>query len=155
MNAMTEAPFTRLFVLNKLRAAQLRTTMSRIAILQTLENDPAHWFSTEDLYLTMIERGVQLSIATLYRIMNEMVVHDLLLRQVDGNGRRFFRLRPDERMLHRIVCRDTGRVLAETDDISVEHLTAILRSQGLMLADAPITIQIQCQALNNRRTARC
>jgi len=69
-----------------------------------------------------------------------------LLRQIDENGKRFFRYRPTHRILHQVVCRETGQILALVDDISVDHVASALRSQGLMLADAPITLQVQCIA---------
>ncbi|HEY0295459.1 MAG TPA: transcriptional repressor [Bordetella sp.] len=131
-------------VLDRLRAAQLRTTAPRIAVLQALLSRPEDWFCAETLYRALIKRGVETSLGTVYRVMNEMAPLGLLLRRVDGNGKRFFRLRPDDHVLHRIVCRDTGRLLAMTDDTSQGHLASVLRSQGLMLADAPMTVQVRC-----------
>lgn len=136
--------------MDRLRKARLRVTMSRLAVLQALHADPEKWFHIELLYTRLLARGVQANLSTLYRVMNEMVEHGLLLRQVNDSGKRFFRYRQGRHCLHRIVCHDTGRELAVTDDISLEHLADILRSQGLILADDPVTVHVRCcQALNS------
>lgn len=142
MNGLDAVPFGS--PLEQLRAVRLRITTPRIAVLQALQSEPDQWFCADGLYRILVERGVEASLGTLYRVMNELAVHGLLLRQVDEHGKRFFRFRPSSRALHRIVCSDTGCVLALTDDISPDHLASVLRSQGLMLTDAPMTVQVQC-----------
>ena len=111
-----------------LRSARLRITAPRIAVMQALQGESNHWFSAESLYRTLVERGVETSLGTLYRVMNEMAACGLLLRQVDENGKRFFRYRPTHQILHQVVCRDTGQVLALVDDISVDHVASALRT---------------------------
>jgi len=138
----SEASFAR--ALARLDAARLRRTTPRIAVLQALESVPEHWLSAQNLYRLLVVRRAETSIGTLYRIVNEMVSRRLVLRRVDNNGKRFYRLRPDGRVRHRIVCQETGRLLAETDDVSPDRLASVLRGQGLMLADGPMTVQVRC-----------
>jgi len=130
----------------RLQSVRLRATTPRVQVMKALLRRPRDWFSAETLYRDLLSHGFDVSLGTLYRSVSDLAGRGLLLRLVDENGKRFFRLREDDATLHRIVCRVTGRLLALTDDISPAHLACVLRGKGLMLAEATLTVQVSCVA---------
>ncbi|ALM84381.1 Fur family transcriptional regulator [Bordetella sp. N] len=144
MNAIENVPSAQ--ARDRLQSVRLRATAPRLQVMKALLSRPRDWFSAETLYRELFTQASAVSLGTLYRSMNDLAGRGLLLRLVDENGKRFFRMREDDHALHRIVCSETGRLLALTDDISPAHLACVLRGKGLMLAEARLTVQVTCVA---------
>lgn len=130
-----------------LKAAHLRPTFSLVLTLQALRRSPGRWTDVETLHREVMVLGMGSSKGTLYRVLNQLTQGKLVQRRLDTQGKQLFRLRPDEQTLHRIVCDETGELLALTEDISPEHVSRLLDTQGLALTDACITVRVKARPL--------
>ncbi|OZI30818.1 hypothetical protein CAL29_22835 [Bordetella genomosp. 10] len=139
-------PISDASVLSRLLAAGLKATAARVAVLRAMQRAPDRWISSEGLYRECIDDEERVSIGNLYRILNELARHGLLMRETDDNGKRFYRVRPasgSDPALHRVEC-ETGEAFGFVDDGLREHLARVLRDRGLLLTEGPITVRVPC-----------
>jgi len=76
----------------RLRAAGLRPTAPRIAVLQVFEEARGDALSSEDVYKRLSSRGVQVSLGTAYRAAHDLTVHGLLRLQSTLGLKRMYRM---------------------------------------------------------------
>ncbi|HEY0294370.1 MAG TPA: transcriptional repressor [Bordetella sp.] len=139
-------PISDASILTQLLAVKLKATASRMAVLRAMQRAPERWTSSEGLYRECIQHGEQISIGNLYRILNELAQHGLLVRETDDNGKRFYRIRPagSNPALHKIECHTTGDTFQFVDETLREHVARALRDRSLLLTESVITVQVQC-----------
>ena len=68
-------------MLARLRAAGLRPTPARVCILQVLAAEPGRLQPVDEIYRSLIARGTQVSLASVYRVVKELCEHSLALRE--------------------------------------------------------------------------
>jgi Fur family iron response transcriptional regulator len=84
----TIRPFT--LAIDRLNAVGLRPTRQRLALARSLfENGDRH-ITAEQLHREMIERGVRVSLATVYNSLNQFTDAGLLREVVIEAGRSYF-----------------------------------------------------------------
>lgn len=91
------------------------------------------------------------SLGTVYRAMNELEMHGLLLREWGPHRRALYRIKPagfDEHRL-RLVCQGCGRGVALTDDALLNAVDRLAQSQGLSLAGTVLAIPCECRNCRN------
>lgn len=131
-------------VLQRLRAARLRPTIARIAILQVVEAVGPRAVSAEDVFQRTATRGTQTSLGTIYRVLQQLQERGLLLREWDAGRRMLYRLKPDgaqDQSLY-LVCRRSGRHTRVIDPVLHERLQAAVGNLGLSLAGRQVCIEV-------------
>jgi Fur family ferric uptake transcriptional regulator len=136
-------------VQQRLRAAGLRPTLGRIAILQILAATHPGWVDAETVIRELYARGMQLSQGTVYRTLKELLAHDMLvheLRSSHSGGKVFYGFRPpggaDDGS--RIVCQQCGGTVAIGERSLQDQLRQLARRQGLGLSTQPLTVLGTC-----------
>lgn len=92
----------------RLRAAGLRATLPRVAVLDTLAAAGGHRSADELLALLARER-VRLARASAYNVLDDLVAAGLVMRADAGPGRARYEIA--ERWHHHFVCRRCERVV--------------------------------------------
>ena len=84
----THRPFTE--VQECLRGAGLRLTKQRLALGRLLFQGPDRHVTAETFHLEAQERGIRVSLATIYNTLHQFTEAGLLRRVIVGNGKVYF-----------------------------------------------------------------
>ena len=133
----------------ELRKAGLKVTLPRVKILQILETTdegPQH-MSAEDVYRALLERGEEIGLATVYRVLTQFVNAGLAERHHFEGGQAVFELDRGHHHDH-IVCLDCGHVEEFFDETieSCQHKMA--EKLGFELADHSMVLYANCKREN-------
>ena len=131
-------------ILQRLRAARLRPTIPRIAILHMVETAGLQALSAEDVFRQTMARGTQVGIGTVYRVLQQLEERGLLLREWDARRKTLYRLKPDDAQEQPLVmvCHRSGRRLRVVDPVLHERLQAAAHKLGLSLAGRQVRIEV-------------
>jgi Fur family ferric uptake transcriptional regulator len=94
----------------ELKKAGLKVTTPRVRILQLLEESSEHHFGAEDIYRRVNDSGVDIGLATVYRVLAQFEQAGLVTRHNFEGGRSVFELNDGSHHDH-MVCLDTGKVI--------------------------------------------
>jgi Fur family iron response transcriptional regulator len=102
--------------LELLRAAHLRPTRQRLALVRLLFERGDRHVTVEQLYGEAVEAAVRVSLATVYNTLHQFIEAGLLREVVVNSGRFYFDTNVSDH--HHFFFEDTGRLL----DIPGEHV---------------------------------
>lgn len=129
--------------LQRMRAAGLRPTIPRLAVLQVFEDAADAALSVEDVFLRLFQRGVQANLATAYRVSRELEQHGLLLRLIAQGRRQLYRLNVpmgDVGHLWAVNCSSGERAVLRDAKLQA-RLLAALADSGLALDGGRIAVE--------------
>ena len=92
-----------------LKGIGLKATLPRRKILELFENSKVRHLSAEDVYKTLIAEGIDIGLATVYRVLTQFEQAGLLSRQHFETGKAVFELNQGGHHDH-LVCIQCGRV---------------------------------------------
>lgn len=136
-------------VFERLRAVRLRPTSARICILQVLGATERQALNAEGIYQQLLQIGIAVSLGTIYRVLKEMELAGLLLREreasASGNKARYL-IKPDqaERDSCYLVCRVCERSVLVQDAPLLEQLRLAAQSHGMEIGAQVISVQMRC-----------
>jgi Fur family ferric uptake transcriptional regulator len=103
-----------------LTRAGLKRGGARERIIQLLASEPCA-LSAVEIEDALRARGTPIGRASIYRVLEQLVEHELAERVTVGDGQaRFERVRPGGEHHHHLVCERCGRLVA-FDDPGLEH----------------------------------
>jgi Fur family ferric uptake transcriptional regulator len=122
----------------ELRKAGLKVTLPRVKIYQILEQaGEGDHFSAEDIYKLLMEKGEDVGLATVYRVLTQFEAAGLVTRHHFEGGHSVFELAREEEHDH-IVCVKSGIVKEFNDPRLNELLNEIAESMGFTVTDRTI-----------------
>ena len=108
-------------------------------ILRLLESAEQHHMSAEEIYQTLLKMGVDISFATIYRVLTQFEDAGIVIRHHFASGQAIFELDPGDNHNH-IVCIKSGRV-EEFKDVNIENrLQEIAQELGYSVTEHRIVI---------------
>lgn len=104
-----------------IKKAGLKVTSPRVKILEMLENrsNAERHLTAEDVYKTLLQEGVEIGLATVYRVLTQFETAGLVKRHHFEGGNSVFELESGRHHDH-LVCVKCGRV-EEFSDESIEQ----------------------------------
>lgn len=99
----------------ELKKAGLKVTHPRVKILQILEGVSQHHLSADDIYRHLHDKGEDVGIATVYRVLTQFETAGLVLRHSFDTGPALYELNRGEHHDH-MVCVETGEVFEFRND---------------------------------------
>ena len=87
----------------------LKATLPRRKVLELFENSKVRHLSAEDVYRSLIAEGIDIGLATVYRVLTQFEQAGLLSRQHFETGKAVFELNQGGHHDH-LVCLQCGRV---------------------------------------------
>ena len=111
-------PFTN--ALELLRAAHLRPTRQRLALVRLLFEQGDRHVTAEQLYGEAVEAAVRVSLATVYNTLHQFIDAGLLREVVMNSGRSYFDTNVSDH--HHFFFEDTGRLLDIPGELAVSGL---------------------------------
>jgi Fur family transcriptional regulator, ferric uptake regulator len=128
-----------------LRQAGLRVTSPRVKIWHILETVSQRHLSAEEVYQALREMGDDVSLATVYRVLNQFAEAGLVIRHHFEEGHSVFEL--DEGTHHdHLVCVQCGKVAEFVDEAIEERQSVIAKEADFSITDHHLTIYGVCSA---------
>ena len=104
---------------HSLKESGLKATLPRRKILELFESSKVRHLSAEDVYKALIAEGIDVGLATVYRVLTQFEHAGLLSRQHFETGKAVFELNQGGHHDH-LVCLQCGRV-EEFYDADIER----------------------------------
>ncbi len=128
----------------EIRKAGLKVTLPRVKILELLESSGQRHVSAEDVYKMLLEKGEEIGLATVYRVLTQFEAADLVTRHNFEGGHAVFELDRGEHHDH-IVCIVCGRVAEFMDSTIEARQRQIAEEHGFEMADHSLIIYGRCR----------
>ena len=118
----------------QLKGSGLKVTGPRLKILDLFETHAEEHLSAEDVYRILLEEGVEIGVATIYRVLTQFEQADILLRHHFESGKAVYELNKGDHHDH-IVCVKCGKV-TEFHNPTIEKLQSqIAEENGYSIED--------------------
>ncbi|QYZ67486.1 MAG: Fur family transcriptional regulator [Gammaproteobacteria bacterium (ex Lamellibrachia satsuma)] len=127
----------------EIRKAGLKVTLPRVKILELLEASVPRHVSAEDVYKMLLEKGEEIGLATVYRVLTQFEAAGLVTRHNFEGGHAVFELDRGEHHDH-IVCVLCGKVEEFMDATIEERQKEIAAEHGFEMEDHSLIIYGRC-----------
>jgi Fur family ferric uptake transcriptional regulator len=127
-----------------LKDSGLKATLPRRKILELFESSKVRHLSAEDVYKALIAEGIDVGLATVYRVLTQFEQAGLLSRQHFEAGKAVFELNNQGGHHEHLVCLQCGRV-EEFYDADIERRqNDVARSRGFQLHGHSLALYADC-----------
>jgi Fur family ferric uptake transcriptional regulator len=121
----------------------LKATLPRRKVLELFETSKVRHLSAEDVYRTLIAEGLDIGLATVYRVLTQFEQAGLLSRQHFETGKAVFELNQGGHHDH-LVCLQCGRVEEFYDADIEKRQSDISRNRGFELRGHSLALYADC-----------
>jgi len=136
---------------NNLRDMGLKVTAPRMKILEFFHQNRHKHFSAEDIYHAMVAEGMDIGLATVYRVLTQFEQAGLLLRNHfesgKAEGKAIFELNEGDHHDH-LVCIECGHVEEFVDPVIEKRQHEIAANLGFEIVDHALAIYGTCHQKN-------
>ena len=133
--------------LQDLKTTGLKATAPRLKILNLFEHSKVRHLSAEDVYRLLLNEGLDIGLATVYRVLTQFEQAGLLTRHHFESGKAVFELNQGHHHDH-LVCINCGRV-EEFFDAEIERRqTQIAAERGFEIREHALYLYAECVKKN-------
>ncbi|AWB68044.1 ferric iron uptake transcriptional regulator [Saccharobesus litoralis] len=132
----------------ELKKAGLKVTLPRVKILEMLQEPELQHISAEDLYKILLERGEEIGLATVYRVLNQFDDAGIVTRHHFEGGKSVFELSEKQHHDH-LVCLKCGKVIEFADEMIEERQERIANENGIKLTAHSLYLYGECTDKEN------
>ena len=126
-----------------LKTIGLKATTPRLRILELFEKSAVRHLSAEDVYRLLMTDGLDVGLATVYRVLTQFEQAGLLQRHHFESGKAVFELNDSSHHDH-LVCMQCGRV-EEFYDAEIEKRQGrIAKERGFVIRDHSLALYADC-----------
>ncbi len=126
-----------------LKEIGLKATLPRRRILELFESSKVRHLSAEDVYRALIGEGMDVGLATVYRVLTQFEQAGLLARQHFEAGKAVFELNQGGHHDH-LVCLQCGRVEEFYDSEIEKRQSEVARKKGFELRGHSLALYGDC-----------
>jgi len=126
-----------------LKESGLKATLPRRKILELFESSKVRHLSAEDVYRTLVADGIDVGLATVYRVLTQFEQAGLLSRQHFETGKAVFELNQGGHHDH-LVCLQCGRVEEFYDAEIEQRQSEVARKRGFELRGHSLALYGEC-----------
>lgn len=137
-----------------LREKGLKATLPRLKILELFEKSEVRHMGAEDVYRLLLSEGLDIGLATVYRVLTQFEQAGLLERHFFESGKATFEINEGHHHDH-LVCTDCGHV-EEFCDEEIERLQKkVAAERGFIIDEHALYLYARCTKPDcpNRRAA--
>lgn len=127
----------------ELRTSGLKVTLPRLKVLELFERTDKRHLSAEDIYQLLRDDGMEIGLATVYRVLTQFEQAQLLIRHHFEAGKAVFELNQGGHHDH-LVCLQCGRVEEFIDPEIEKRQQAIAQKRGFAIHDHTLHIYADC-----------
>src|SRR5690242_21409647 len=129
--------------MQSLKDSGLKATLPRRKILELFEQSKVRHLSAEDVYKALIAEGIDVGLATVYRVLTQFEQAGLLSRQNFEAGKAVFELNQGGHHDH-LVCLQCGRVEEFYDQEIEKRQNEVARARGFAIHDHQLYLYADC-----------
>lgn len=126
-----------------LKTIGLKATVPRLKILELFENSSVRHLAAEDVYKLLLKDGVDIGLATVYRVLTQFEQAGLLQRHHFESGKAVFELNDSSHHDH-LVCMQCGRVEEFMDAEIEKRQNKIAKEHGFVIRDHSLYLYVDC-----------
>ena len=130
-----------------LKEIGLKATLPRRRILELFEASKVRHVSAEDVYKALIAEGMDVGLATVYRVLTQFEQAGLLARQHFETGKAVFELNQGGHHDH-LVCLQCGKVEEFYDAEIEKRQSEIAKKSGFELRGHSLALYADCSKTN-------
>jgi len=128
----------------ELKTIGLKVTTPRLRILNLFETSAVRHMSAEDVYRQLSRDGIDVGLATIYRVLTQFEQAGLLERHHFEGDRAVFELKRDTHHDH-LVCLQCGRVEEFCDPQIERRQEKVAAQRGFTIVDHSLYLYADCQ----------
>ena len=128
---------------NDLKTIGLKATLPRLKILNLFENSDERHLTAEDVYKILLAEGMDLGLATIYRVLTQFEQAGLLSRHHFESGKAVFELNEGGHHDH-LVCLQCGHVEEFFDAEIEKRQVAIASERGFSIHEHSLQLYGYC-----------
>jgi Fur family transcriptional regulator, ferric uptake regulator len=121
----------------------LKATLPRLKILDLFEQSDVRHLTAEDVYRLLIKEGMDIGLATVYRVLTQFEQAGLLVRHHFETGKAVYELNPGSHHDH-LVCLQCGRVEEFYDSEIERRQSKIAKERGFTIHDHSLQLYADC-----------
>ena len=126
-----------------LRNAGLKATLPRLKIINVFEQSQQRHLTAEDVYRQLLADGLDVGLATVYRVLTQFEQAGLLVRHHFETGKAVFELNEGKHHDH-LVCLQCGRVEEFYDAEIEKRQQKIAKDRGFSLQEHALALYGNC-----------
>jgi len=130
-----------------LKNAGLKATLPRLKIINLFEQSPVRHLTAEDVYRKLLAEGLDVGLATVYRVLTQFEQAGLLVRHHFESGKAVFELNQGGHHDH-LVCLQCGRVEEFYDSEIEKRQHDVARQRGFELHGHSLALYADCTKTN-------
>jgi Fur family ferric uptake transcriptional regulator len=132
---------------SELKNIGLKATLPRLKILDLFEHSSVRHLSAEDVYKILLGEGMDVGLATVYRVLTQFEHAGLLVRHHFETGKAVFELNQGGHHDH-LVCLQCGRVEEFYDPEIEKRQTKIAKDRGFQITEHALYLYAECTKPN-------
>ena len=132
---------------NDLKVVGLKATLPRLKILNLFEQGNVRHLSAEDVYKILINEGLEIGLATVYRVLTQFEQAGLLTRHHFESGKAVFELNQGGHHDH-LVCLQCARVEEFYDAEIEKRQIKIAENLGFNIREHSLYLYADCTKIN-------
>ena len=126
-----------------LKSMGLKATFPRLKILDLFQKAETRHMTAEDVYRALLGEGMDIGLATVYRVLTQFEQAGLLERHYFESGKAVFELNAGNHHDH-LVCLDCGKVEEFYDAEIEKRQLAVARAKGFEIAEHALSLYAHC-----------
>ena len=126
-----------------LKSAGLKATLPRLKIINLFEASKVRHLTAEDVYKLLLSEGLDIGLATVYRVLTQFEQAGLLVRHHFESGKAVFELNEGHHHDH-LVCLQCGRVEEFYDSEIEKRQIKVAKERGFAIHDHQLYLYADC-----------
>jgi len=126
-----------------LKTIGLKATVPRLRILELFEKSSVRHLAAEDVYRLLMKDGLDIGLATVYRVLTQFEQAGLLKRHHFESGKAVFELNDSSHHDH-LVCLTCGRVEEFYDAEIEKRQNRVARDRGFSIREHSLALYADC-----------
>jgi Fur family transcriptional regulator, ferric uptake regulator len=126
-----------------LKTAGLKATLPRLRIINLFESSKLRHMTAEDVYRLLQGEGLDIGLATVYRVLTQFEQAGLLVRHHFESGKAVYELNEGKHHDH-LVCLQCGRVEEFYDAEIEKRQQRIARDRGFEITEHALYLYADC-----------
>jgi Fur family ferric uptake transcriptional regulator len=126
-----------------LKTIGLKATVPRLRILELFEKSSVRHLAAEDVYRVLMKDGLDIGLATVYRVLTQFEQAGLLKRHHFESGKAVFELNDSSHHDH-LVCLTCGRVEEFYDAEIEKRQNRVARDRGFSIREHSLALYADC-----------
>ena len=126
-----------------LKTSGLKATLPRLKVLKLFETSDVRHLTAEDVYRSCLREGIDIGLATIYRVLSQFEQAGVLVRHHFEGGKAVFELNRGDHHDH-IVCIQCGLVEEFFDSEIEERQRKVALACGFAIQEHSLQIQAEC-----------